>query len=273
MKNKKIFRLLLLALIILVLPLFILSDRSLQGKMIYYPAHYLPSQAQLQADHLRFWPNGFNDYRGFVREPAAGKIKGTFIVFHGNAGTASDRAYYLKPLTQLGYRVILAEYPGYGKRSGEPGEEVFVKDAKETLRLVSEQYEGQIFLLGESLGSGVAAATIKDSSVKIGGVILITPWDTLLSVAKEKMPWLPVGWLLHDRYDSVRNLKGYQGKIVIVGAERDTLIPIAHSRELFNSLTVSESLHKMYVISRAGHNDWPDRIDFDWWKEVTDFIQ
>lgn len=51
------------------------------------------------------------------------------IVFHGNAGAAIDRSYYVDALTPLGYRVVLAEYPGYGGRSGQPREKVFVADA------------------------------------------------------------------------------------------------------------------------------------------------
>ena len=49
--------------------------------------------------------------------------RGTAIVFHGNAGHAGHRAYYARALTPLGLRVILAEYPGYGPRAGQPGEQ------------------------------------------------------------------------------------------------------------------------------------------------------
>ena len=77
----------------------------------------------------------------------------------------------------LGYRVLLAEYPGYGARKGELSEETFVRDAKETLRVASERYGGPLYLLGESLGCAVAAAAAKDSPVEIDGLILITPWE------------------------------------------------------------------------------------------------
>lgn len=243
---------------------------NLQRNMLYYPSTYLPSQAALSAYNIQFWPSDSNDYRGFISALQASEVKGTIIIFHGNAGTAADRVYYVKALTHLGYRVILAEYPGYGGRKGELGEETFVRDAKETLRLVSEKYGAPIFLLGESLGCGVAAAAAKDSSVKIDGIILITPWDTLLSVAKEKITWLPVRLFLRDKYDTIGNLKKYQGRIAVIGAERDEVIPILHAQTLFRSLPGS---HKMYVIKGAGHNDWPGMVDLAWWKEITNFIQ
>jgi uncharacterized protein len=273
LNKKKIIRFFILAFIVLVLPLIVFSERSLQRKMIYYPGQYTPSQDHLSAHSMQFWPVEGNDYRGFVSSPHDGQAKGTIIILHGNAGAASDRSYYLKPLTQLGFRIILAEYPGYGGRRGDPGEEVFVDDAKETLRLAAAQSGQPIFLLGESLGCGVVAAAVKDSTVKVDGIILITPWDTLLSVAKDKVPWLPVQWLLHDRYDSVQNLKDYKGRIVIVGAEMDEIIPVKHARKLFESLPGSHENHKMLIIKNAHHNDWSQMVDQAWWKEIMDFMR
>jgi pimeloyl-ACP methyl ester carboxylesterase len=255
--------------IILIIFFPTLSGCDLQRNMLYYPSTYSPSQAFLAAHNVQFWPSETN-YRGFISTVQVNKAKGTIVVFHGNAGTAADRVYYVKALTQLGYRVLLAEYPGYGGRKGVPGEKSFVHDAKETLRLASEQYGAPVFLLGESLGCGVAGAVAKDSPVKIDGIMLITPWDTLLSVAKEKFPWLPVRLFLKDKYDTVKNLKEYQGRIAIAGAERDEVIPIHHAQALSASLS---GIHKMYTIKGVGHNDWLEMADPAWWKEITDFLQ
>ena len=83
---------------------------------------------------------------------------------------------------KLGFRVILAEYPKYGGRPGKVGEKSFVAAGMETVRLAFEQYGEPLYLVGESLGCGVAAAVAKQTSVPIAGIILITPWDTLASV-------------------------------------------------------------------------------------------
>jgi hypothetical protein len=173
-------------------------------------------------------------------------------------------------LGALGYRVILAEYPRYGGRKGELGEEAFVKDGSETVRLAFVKYGDPLFVLGESLGCGVAAAIAKETSVKIDGIILITPWDTLESVARSKFPFLPVRWLLKDRYDSIDNLKSFKGRIAVVGAGRDELIPIRHAQNLYHSL--SGEATRMWTIEAAGHNDWPMFIKVTWWKEVMDFV-
>jgi len=242
---------------------------GLQDSMLYYPGFYRPSPDFLSARNLRFWPAGDSDYRGFMSTIPNGHAHGTIIVFHGNAGTAAERDYYVQALAPLGYRVILAEYPGYGDRTGKPGETVFVSDARSTLRLASEQFGGPVFLLGESLGCGVAAAAARDVPVPVAGIILITPWDTLLSVAKGKFPWLPVRLFLKDSYDSVGNLRSFSGPVAVIGAEHDEVIPVRHAQELYRSL---EGNKKMWMIKGSGHNDWPDRMDPSWWREIMAYV-
>jgi hypothetical protein len=254
---------------ILLALLLMFPGCGLQDSMLYYPSHERPSPDNLAARHLRYWPADGAGYRGFISTPPAGRGKGTVIVFHGNAGTAADRDFYVQWLEPLGYRVLLAEYPGYGGRRGKPGEGVFVSDAHSTLRLAHEQFGGPLFLLGESLGSGVAAAAAKDPPVPVAGIMLFTPWDTLLAVAKSTFPWLPVRWFLKDAYDSVGNLGSFQGPIAVIGAEHDEVIPVRHAQGLFRSLTGNK---KMWMVRGAGHNDWPDRMDPSWWREIMDYV-
>jgi uncharacterized protein len=241
---------------------------NLQYRMLYYPSSYVPSKEELAANHLQFWP-AEKGYRGFIGVTEHTNMKGTIIVFHGNAGTADHRAYYIAALGSMGYRVILAEYPGYGAREGELGERSFVNDAQATIRFVSQKYPEPIFLLGESLGCGVVAAAAKDKSLRIDALILITPWDTLLAVAKSLYPLLPMGLFMKDKYDSVENLKSFQGKVAVIGAQQDEVLPIRHANTLYESLTGDK---KMWVIRGAGHNDWPMFVDAKKWKEFMDFV-
>jgi uncharacterized protein len=250
--------------------MMIIAGCNIQNSLLYYPDSYVPSEESLLADGLRPWPSSSRDYRGFVGLTKAEHVKGTLVVFHGNGGTAADRAFYVKALDALGYRVILAEYPRYGGRKGDLGEAAFVNDAMETVRLAIQQYGGPLFLLGESLGSGVAAGVVRGTAVKIRGIILITPWDTLESVARSKFPFLPVQFFLKDRYDNITNLKSFNGRIAVIGAGRDELIPVRHAINLHNSL--SGTATRMWTVQGAGHNDWPAFTDLSWWREIMGFV-
>jgi hypothetical protein len=150
------------------------------------------------------------------------------------------------------------------------GEKSFVRDAVETVRLAGEEYGGPLFLLGESLGCGVAAAVAKGTKVRIDGMVLITPWETLASIAREKFPFLPVRLLLTDRYDNIANLASFKGRIALVGAERDEIIPLSHARKLYDSLPGTGK--RIWTVPGAGHNDWPMHLNQTWWKEIMDFL-
>ena len=248
----------------------ILSACNIQYRLLYYPSSSAPSEESLKADNIKHWQSSTTDYRGFIATNEVGYPNGTLIVFHGNGGIAADRAFYVKALGPLGYRVILAEYPRYGGRMGELGEKSFVNDASETVRLAFVKYGEPLFVLGESLGCGVAAAIAKETSVKVDGIVLITPWDTFASVAQSKFPILPVRIFLKDKYDSINNLSSFKGRIAVVGAERDEVIPIGHAKNLYNSL--SGTAKRMWTIQGAGHNDWSMSTNTSWWKEIMDFV-
>jgi len=243
----------------------------MQNKFLYFPSSEVPSERMLASVNMKFWPQTADGYRGLTSAANAPAPSGTIVLFHGNGGTAFDREFYLESLMNLGFRVILAEYPKYGGRPGKLGEKPFVADGLETVNLASQQYGEPLYLLGESLGCGIAAAIAKQTDVPIAGIILITPWDTLASVAKSLFPFLPVKLVLTDKYDSIENLKNYPGKISVVAAERDEILPIRHAYNLYENLP--EDRKKMWVIKGAGHNDWPFYTDKFLFEEVTDFVR
>jgi pimeloyl-ACP methyl ester carboxylesterase len=235
-----------------------------QDRLLYFPTR--ATVADVTNAGLRAWPLA-QDFRGLVAEPA-GAVRGTAIVFHGNAGHVGHRAFYAHALTPLGLRVILAEYPGYGPRSGGLGEERLVADAEQTLALVHRQYGGPLLLVGESLGAAVAAAAAARQRDLTAGLLLITPWDRLARVASHHYPWLPVKWLLRDDYDSQAHLAQFDRPVVVAVAEHDSIVPARFGTALYATLGGAK---RLVVISASDHNDWPDRVDAAWWRSVIAF--
>ncbi|WP_201762803.1 alpha/beta hydrolase [Paraburkholderia hospita] len=231
---------------------------------------YFPEKARIEdlvSGGLRAWPTP-EAFRGLVSSPAA-EARGTAIVFHGNAGHAGHRSFYAGVLTRLGLRVILAEYPGYGPRDGAPGEETLVADAQQTIALAHGLYGAPLVLIGESLGAGVAASTGSRERDKVTGLLLITPWDRLEHVAAHHYPWLPVKWLLRDRYDSVTCLASFDRPVLVVVAESDSIVPARFGEALYNALAGPRQL---IVVKAAEHNDWIGRVDETWWREAISFL-
>jgi pimeloyl-ACP methyl ester carboxylesterase len=243
----------------------------MQNKFLYFPSAEWPSEQALKYENMKLWQVTASDYQGLIASHDAPAPNGTIVLFHGNGGTALDRGFYFEPFMELGFRVILAEYPKYGGRPGKVGEKPFVAAGLETVHLAYEQYKEPLYLVGESLGCGVAAAIAKKTTVPIAGIILITPWETLASVAKSLFPFLPVKIFLTDKYDSIENLKSFKNKISVVGAERDEILPIKHAINLYNALP--EGRKKMWIIKGAHHNDWPMYAEASLFKEITDFVK
>lgn len=255
----------LLLYLLLLLILFLL-----QRSLIYFPEkHSLVRQQELvERLNLKFWPSTDN-YLGFTAKSMSSAGKGTVVVFHGNAGSAIHRNYYFNALERLGYRVIVAEYPGYGARKGTPSESTLISDGIETVKQAQNDFGGPVFLWGESLGSGVVAGIVQSGQLEIKGIVLMTPFDSLANVAQHHYWFFLAKWLIRDRFNNIKRLRGYSGNTAILIAESDQIIPNKHSLNLLNSLHYRK---RLWAFKNADHNSLPLGPDLTWWKEVMQFV-
>jgi alpha-beta hydrolase superfamily lysophospholipase len=250
--------------------LVLLAVFLLQRKMIYYPERYTAAQqaeAAAQLD-IRPWPSA-GDFRGLISNTPLSAAKGTFVVFHGNAGSALGRTFYIAALQPLGYRVILAEYPGYGARPGAPSEQSFVADGIATARLAWEQFKGPLYLCGESLGSGVVAGIVAAQQVPVKGLLLISPFDALDRVAQYHYWFFFAKWLIRDKFDNIEKLRRYTGNVAVILAGEDEVIPNEATLALFDSLAARK---KLWRFEQASHNTLPVEPWLPWWQEAIQFI-
>jgi hypothetical protein len=237
-----------------------------QDRFLYFPGPGGPELAGRLG--LVGWPEEQSPL-GFLPDDVPADPRGTFLVWHGNAGTALDRRYFSRALGARGFRVILMEYPGYGGRGGGRGEASFTEDARAAARLAGERHGEPLYVLGESMGCGVATAVAADPECGVEGVVLITPWATLPDLAQSAYPLLPARWLVRDRYDNVANLARYRGPVAVLISERDEIIAPRHAERLYESVP---SRKRRWVFPGAGHNSWPTAAEETWWDEVVEFV-
>jgi pimeloyl-ACP methyl ester carboxylesterase len=179
------------------------------------------------------------------------------------------RTRYVDAFTRRGFRVFLYEYPGYGGWPGRPSEKVIVSDARALIRALDQAGFGPIYLWGESLGAGVAAAVCAEATLPVRGLVLLTPWDNIANVGLSFYPFLPVRLLLIDKYDSVANLAHFQHPVCVIRCDRDGVIPPPLTLNLYARLPEPK---KMILQENCGHNDWPDAPGLAWWDDALDFI-
>ncbi|MGA3285291.1 MAG: alpha/beta hydrolase [Verrucomicrobiota bacterium] len=256
--------LLALAAIYILLALVVMF---LQRGMIYFPTKLASNQAKQAAAENGFvpWRNQAGQIIGWEL-PANAPTTGAVLILHGNAACAVDRDYLAKPIHDAApVKVFILEYPGYGAREGSPSERSLLAAADEAFQMLTN--ETQIYIVSESLGAGMAAHLAKAYSARVSGLMLFMPYNKLVSVAQEKMPFLPVWLLLWDRFDPEDWLKDYHGPVKIALAERDEVIPMKFGRQLYETYQGPKSLQ---IFPNAGHNDIAAQSP-DWWKEVFSF--
>lgn len=245
---------------------------ALQRQMIYFPevAQEQALLAEAARLELRPWRNDAGELVGWHTDNAGSGLR-RLVVFHGNAGYALHRNYYVHGFRSLEqqWEVYLFEYPGYGARPGPPSEAAIKAAAEHALRQLLAQDARPLYLLGESLGSGVASHLAAAFPDQVAGLLLVTPFSSLVDVAAHHYWFLPVRTLLDERYDSVTALSRYDGPVVFLLAGEDEVVP----------KQLGQRLHDHYAGPRwlrefpgAGHNTMPLYPGADWWREASDFL-
>lgn len=167
-------------------------------------------------------------------------------------GNAEDVYYNAADFARAlpGHTSYLVNYRGYGGSTGEPTEAALFADALALFDRLSVRHDA-VDAVGRSLGSGVAVYLA--SQRPVGRIALITAHDSALAVARRLYPVYPVGWMLKDRFESDRHADGIDVPVLLLSAERDRVIPAAHTERLAEALDGAPL--QQVVIEGAGHND------------------
>jgi len=189
------------------------------------------------------------------------------LVLHGNADAAFQCAHYADSLQEVApLDVFLIEYPGYADRPGAPSERSLYAAAEEGFALLATN--APIFLVGESLGTGVAAYLAGAHPDRVAGVVLLAPFDSLVAVGQHQMPIFPVGLMLADRFPSEEHLRGYHGPVAILVVADDQVVPSAFGRALYESYPGPKQL---WESPHGGHDSIASQPR-TWWREVFEVL-
>ena len=148
-------------------------------------------------------------------------------------------------------------YRGYGGSTGSPSEEAIARDALTLFDTVYNRHPN-IAVVGRSLGSGVAVRLA--SQRPASRLILITPYNSLESLAKQRFPWFPVKWLLKDRFESWRYAAHITVPTLLIAAGHDEVIPRSSTQQLYTHFAPGVATLK--VIPDAGHNSLSDSPEY-----------
>jgi pimeloyl-ACP methyl ester carboxylesterase len=190
------------------------------------------------------------------RQPGNGKHL-LVIGFAGNAWNAANAATLLHE-TYPEADVVAFHYRGYAPSTGSPSAQALMADAPLIYDFAVARVRPQrMVAAGFSIGSGVAAVLAAERP--IDGVILVTPFDSLKSVAAAWYPWLPVRALFRHEIDTAGAIERSKARVAVISAERDEVVPAARTEALKRRVW---NLVFDRTIARAGHNDLYGRPEF-----------
>lgn len=184
------------------------------------------------------------------------------LIYFG--GNAEDVSHNLPEFAEAfpEYAVYLLNYRGFGGSGGSPSEAAIAEDA---LALFDQVYAShtQVSLIGRSLGSGVAVRLASQRPVQ--NLILVTPYNSLEEIAARQYPWVPVKWLLKDRFESGKYAAHIRVPTLLLAASDDEVIPRASTQRLLENFP--QGVAVLRVVPDSGHNSISDRKQYLQWME------
>ncbi len=237
-----------------------------QERMLFYPtpppaAVPKPARGQVQALRL-VTPEGIGLAGWFVADGAA---RAPLVIYFG--GNAEDVSGLIGVADRFaGFSLMLLNYRGYGGSEGVPGESALFADALFAYDYAARRSDvdpQRVVAMGRSLGSGIAVHLAAHRPV--AAVVLVSPYDSVRALAQAVYPWLPVKLLLKHPFDSLSHAAALRAPLLCMVAERDSVIPQAHSRRLFDAWGGGQ---KRWIELRSADHDSVDS-DPRYWEEIA----
>jgi dienelactone hydrolase len=133
--------------------------------------------------------------------------------------------------------VLAVNYRGYGESHGVPDEIQMVEDGCMLFDWMAARAHvdaRRIAVVGRSLGSGVAVQVAKERPAH--SVVLITPYDSILAIAKRKFRVMPIEYMLRHRFESIKYAPALKAPTYVLRAASDDVVPHSHTDQLVAKL-------------------------------------
>jgi uncharacterized protein len=219
--------------------------------LIYYPSRdFDPTPNRAVEDVWLTTADNVHIHSWFV--PAGTNAPLTVLFCHGNAGNLSHRTEKLAILHELAVDVLIFDYRGYGRSEGKPDEQGTYRDAQAAYEYLTRTLNREprtIIVYGESLGAAIAVDLA--SKVPVGGAIIEEPFTSAGDVGQKMFPFLPVRWLVRNKYDTLSKVAGINAPLLILHSRQDEFFPLSHAERLLAAAHEPKRLVEL----RGGHND------------------
>ncbi len=247
---------------------------ALQRTLLYHPSdnQFSPQAYKLPMEEVEMVTEDGTKLVSWYAKPKE-DTKPVFVFFHGNAGHLGMRKADYWGLVKKGYGVFALSYRGFGKSEGSPSEEGIYDDAQTAVLWLKKQgySEDQMIVYGESLGTGVAVEMATRFAFK--GMILESPYSTMVEAGEVHYPFLPVSLLLLDRFESIKKVSQVTEPLLVIHGTQDRVVPFSQGAALFLAFQKQRKgqniLTEMIALDGKGHNNHDLQWSIDQWDKFA----
>ena len=205
-----------------------------QRNLMYHPNenNYSNDELKVNVEKIKVITRDGIDLLGWYHEKNLKKFK-TLLFFHGNAGSLENRIHKLNKFGDMKINFLIIAWRGFSGNKGKPSEKGLYEDGQSAIQWLLEKglNEKDIIIYGESLGTGIA--THLSQNKDFAGVILETPFTSMVDAAKTFYPYIPVNLLLKDKFKNEDKVKNINSPILIMHGEVDQIVPFAMGKRIF----------------------------------------
>ena len=227
--------------IVLILTIFVffyililLSTYIFQRNLLYHPSenNYSGDKITVPIEKIKIKTKDNIDLIAWYHQKNLNKYK-TILFLHGNAGSLENRIHKINQFKDMNINFLIVAWRGFSGNKGQPTEEGLYEDARSSVRWLKNKgiNEKNLIIYGESLGTGVAVEIAQNTN--FAGIILESPFTSMIDAGKDKYPFLPVRFLLKDKYESDKKIKNIKSPVLVMHGKVDNIVPFHMGRKIY----------------------------------------
>jgi len=205
-----------------------------QRNLLYHPNENNYSEDKISVDikKVKIQTSDNIELLGWYHEKSLKDYK-TLVYFHGNAGSLENRIHKLNHFQDMNINFLIIAWRGFSGNNGKPTEQGLYEDGKSAINWLAKKGvdEKNLILYGESLGTGVATHLAQNKNY--AGIILETPFTSMVDAAKTFYPYIPVDLLLKDRFENYKKIKNINSPILVMHGEIDQIVPFSMGKKIY----------------------------------------
>ncbi len=205
-----------------------------QRNLLYHPTenNYSNDQLSVSVERIKIKTQDNIELMSWYHNKNLNEYK-TILFLHGNAGSLTNRIHKINHFKNMNVNFLIIAWRGFSGNKGNPNEKGLYEDARSAIRWLKSigVEEKNIIIYGESLGTAIAIEIAQNRN--FAGIILESPFTSMINAGKDKYPYLPIKLMLKDKYETNKKIKNVSSPILIMHGKVDNVVPFYMGKKIY----------------------------------------